>query len=118
MNCPYCQQPGIPRESEVYAGDTCDNWICVKCPNPVTYNAYAKKVVLWALYNDNWYSVVYMKESKEYVVRRENFELHINQDHCREEYLYRGSFTVQLPSEENVNPTNVDQKIALWLTFL
>lgn len=117
MNCPYCDSPGFPRTPEVYSGDNCDQWVCVKCPNPVTYHAHEKKVSIWVLYNKNWYSIVYMKNKQEYVVHQESFELRTNQEQSREEYAYDGSFTLQLPSEETLTPTNAAEKLALWLTF-
>ena len=117
MNCPYCGTLGIARNVELYIDGAVEHWMCVKCPNPVTFSVNDKKVSIWVLYNECWYNISYMKTLKKYIVMKESFDLRINTEEAREEYAYNGSIVIQLPSEENVTPKNAPEKLALWLTF-
>lgn len=117
MNCPYCNSPGFPRNIALYQGDANFDWICVKCPNPVTYSSTEKRVTLWAIHNKCWYSVIYMEISKAYLIYKEDFELSINQTTKTDDYNYNSTFVVELPSEKTVTPENIEKKLSLWLTF-
>jgi hypothetical protein len=117
MNCPYCKSPGFPRDNDIYNNSANEHWICVKCPNPVTYSTNDKKVAIWAIYNNVWYSIVYMKVTKVYLVSKEAFDCRINEGESKEEWKYEGTISAQLPSEENVTPENAKEKLSLFLTF-
>lgn len=117
MKCPYCKSPGFPRVTELYADRACEEWVCVKCPTPVTYSVSAKKITIWALYNNCWYSIVYMSENKEYLVFKEEFEVVVNTDNRDEEFQYKGSVAIEIPSVENITPENAKEKLSLLLNF-
>jgi hypothetical protein len=117
MKCPYCKSTGIARDTDVYSDHVSEHWICVKCPNPITYSTNDKKIAIWVLFNESWYSIVYMNVSKVYIVRKESFNLRINDGESKEEYAYDGETAIQLPSDETVTPENAQEKLALWLTF-
>lgn len=117
MKCPYCGTPGFPRVTELYTDRACEEWVCVKCPNPVTYSVTDKRVTIWSTYNDCWYSIAYMEVNKQYVVHKEGFEIVINVDNRKEEYNYRGAVAIQVSSDKNITPENAKEKLALLLTF-
>src|SRR5271166_4694955 len=106
MKCPYCNSPGFPRNAELYTGESIEEWVCIKCPNPVTYSVHGKGVSIWALYNGSWYSIVYLSLTQQYFVQKEDFELRTNPSKSREEYIYTDTNAVQIPSEQNITPTN------------
>src|SRR5271170_5674506 len=112
MNCPYCNNPGISRETDLSVGNTSESWLCVKCPHPVSYHSDKKKTAIWVLYNGSWYSIIYLPTLKKYLVQHETFDLRINDHEAKEEWSYDGSLIIQLPcDEDNVTPTNAKEKL-------
>lgn len=92
-------------------------WLCIGCPNPVTYNADIIDYKIMVNHNDHWYEIRYLSISKQYLIFRWESSLIVQPENGTETYSNSLTLTKQIESEPNITPSNAKDKLLTILTF-
>ena len=96
---------------------TMNNWLCIKCPNPVIYNARSDDYSIMVEHNDYFYEIAYMNIAKVYLIYQIRTNLHLQTEVGSENYNSYHELIKQFSSERNITPTNAKDKLLTILTF-
>src|SRR5215472_5672482 len=127
MNCPFCKKPGLPQfnaphsgglfhvNSNTETGAQIEFWLCPNCPALVEFDESAYS--LYCQFNSNWYEIVWLKLSKQYLVYHLKSYVKVDEEAGTESYYCKRELAVQVESEENINPANAKEKLATLINF-
>lgn len=91
--------------------------MCVSCPNPNVYDTITEALTIYCLHSDSWYEIVYLKQSKQYLIYKLTHHFVIDTGYARESTSTQRELIAQLESEKNITPNNAKEKLLTILTF-
>lgn len=129
MNCPFCKKPGLPQFNAPHSGglfghtstsgddpgSSVEYWLCPSCPTMVEFTE--TDYSLYCLFNNNWYEIVWLKLSKQYLIYHLKPYVKVDEEGGTENYYCHRELSLQVESEETIRPDNAPQKLNTMLTF-
>jgi hypothetical protein len=128
MNCPFCKKPGLPQFNAPHSGGlfaathttgetgaSVEYWLCPTCPSLVEFTETDYSI--YCQFNSNWYEIVWLKLSKQYLIYHLKTYIHVDEESGTEAYYARKELTLQVQSEETVKPNNARDKLATMINF-
>jgi len=114
MKCKFCNFPLLSIDSVHSTNDIC---ICVKCPTPISFNSITGEYAIHCLHGEYWYDIIYLKQSKQYLIYQFIHTVNVNTEYGREDNDVEKKLLTQLPSEQTITPQNAHEKLMTILTF-